>query len=247
MSLRTAVQNRLDHPTPHLPRLRKPRLKKLRRPLEPLAIQIKVPKPHALAPPARSHDKLKIICAVPHVVHGRVDRRVQARGRAEEILRDADPEPEDRRRGEQEVHEGVDVERRPAVDHREQREVRVRDDARAPIGVRGDGAGVGGEPPEAELVEDALTEEDLRAPAAFEDLPAGAVEPLAEFLALAFEHELEELRDAFGVLVDLQARGRVQDGKARVDVPFIRVDAEHDVDLHRFDSADVFAFLPRVR
>lgn len=75
------------------------------------------------------------------------------------------------------------------------------------------------------------------------------VHPLAQLLLAllpATQHQLEQLSDALGELVDLRARVRVEDRKARIDMPFVRVDAEHDVDFDGFDAADVVTVLPGV-
>ena len=128
---------RPDH-LPAQPRaLGEARTEKLSGLLEALAIQVEAPEAHRLAPTPRSDDELEVVCAVGDVAQRGLDRGVQARRRPEEVLRDADPQPEERRRGERQVHERVDAERRPAVDHREQRKVRVGVIAAAATGTAG--------------------------------------------------------------------------------------------------------------
>ena len=61
---------------------------------------------------------------------------------------------------------------------------------------------------------------------------------------MASEHELEEPSDRLGVLLDLLLCVWVQDGEAGVDVPFVRVDAQGDVDLDVLDAAYVARVLP---
>ena len=53
------------------------------------------------------------------------------------------------------------------------------------------------------------------------------------------EHQFVQLGHGLGVLSYLFLCGRVQDGEAGVDVPFVGVDSESYVDLDVFDAADV--------
>ena len=63
---------------------------------------------------------------------------------------------------------------------------------------------------------------------------------------VAGEHELEEVRGAGSEGVDLDLGRGVQDSEAGVDVPFVGVDAKHDVDLDGFDATDVLALFPGI-
>ena len=66
---------------------------------------------------------------------------------------------------------------------------------------------------------------------------AGGPDPGFEGGAVAGEHEFEELGYRGGVLEDLLPRGRVEYREAGVDVPFVGVDAQGDVDLDVLDAA----------
>jgi hypothetical protein len=61
---------------------------------------------------------------------------------------------------------------------------------------------------------------------------------------VAREHQLEQLGDAFSILLDLLLGVGVEDGQAGVHVPLVRVDAEGDVDLDVLDAADVARRFP---
>jgi hypothetical protein len=65
-----------------------------------------------------------------------------------------------------------------------------------------------------------------------------------ELFTISGEHELEELSDGLGILLDLFLCVGVQDGKAGIHVPLVRVDAEGDVLLDVFDATDVAARFP---
>ena len=69
------------------------------------------------------------------------------------------------------------------------------------------------------------------------------VYPLPQDIPVSRQHELEQLRRALEELVDLRESGGVEDGEAGVDGPFVGVDAELDVNLDRFEAADVVAVL----
>ena len=75
---------------------------------------------------------------------------------------------------------------------------------------------------------------------------ASGVDARAEGGGVAGEHELEDLGRRARVLVDLHARGGVEDREPGVDVPLVRVDAEHDVDFDGLDPAHVEPVLPGV-
>ena len=125
------------------------------------------------------------------------------------------------------------------------------------VGVREGGGGVrGGDgSSEAELIEDSLRQKDRRTTlvvtaitlvTATKHLLPCTVHPLRECLSIGIEHQLEDFGGAASVLADEGARGGVEDGKTSVDVPFIGIDAEHDVYLDSFDTADVVAMFPGV-
>lgn len=80
--------------------------------------------------------------------------------------------------------------------------------------------------------------------AGLEDDGAGALDAALELLFVAAQHELEELRHAGRVLLDLLLRARVEDCQPGVDVPLVAVDAQRDVDLDVLDAADVPRRLP---
>lgn len=58
------------------------------------------------------------------------------------------------------------------------------------------------------------------------------------------EHQLEQLRHGLGVLLDLLAGVGVEDGEAGIDVPFVGVDAQGDVDLDVLDATNVAGRFP---
>ena len=116
----------LDHFAAQFRCLFEPRTEERRGMFKSKAVQLETPETDALAPTARGDDELEVVSAMGDVSQCSVDGSVQPRVRAEEVLRHADPEAEEGRRSEGKVDEGVDPERGPAVDHREEREVRVR-------------------------------------------------------------------------------------------------------------------------
>ena len=67
----------------------------------------------------------------------------------------------------------------------------------------------------------------------------------AQLVPVASQHQLEQLRHRLGVLLDLLLGVRVQDGEAGVYVPFVRIDAQGDVDFDVLDAADVAGRFPR--
>lgn len=183
-----------------------------------MTIPLEIAVADALAPPPRGDQELGVVRPMALVPDGRRDGGVEPLGRAEQVLGDADPESEDGRRGEREVHEGADAKLVPAVDHREEGEVRVRGRG---VGFRGLADG--------ELVEEGVFEEEWGTKGrrvVAEDKVACGVETRAELVLALLDHELEECRDALSVLVDLASSCRVEDGEAGVDVPFRGLRAE---------------------
>lgn len=78
-----------------------------------------------------------------------------------------------------------------------------------------------------------------------EDCRSSRLDPFLQRFTMSAEHQLEQLGHGLGVLPDLLLGGRVQDGETGVDVPFVRVDPEGDVDLDVFDATDIPVDLPR--
>lgn len=95
------------------------------------------------------------------------------------------------------------------------------------------------------LIQHFVLEEQVARGLRSKDSGARGVYAGAQFVFLAREHELEELGHAFGVLLDLLLRRGIQDREAGVDVPFVCVDAERDVDFDVLDAADVARQFPR--
>ncbi len=79
----------------------------------------------------------------------------------------------------------------------------------------------------------------------FEDRRSSRLDPFLQRFTMSTEHQLEKLGHGLGVLPDLLLGCRVQDGETGVDVPFVRVDPESDVDLDVFDAADIPVNFPR--
>lgn len=77
-----------------------------------------------------------------------------------------------------------------------------------------------------------------------EDSTSRRFDALPQFFLVSAKHELEQLGDRLGILLDLFLCRGVHNGKTGIDVPFVRVDAEHDVDLDILDTADVTGNLP---
>lgn len=63
-------------------------------------------------------------------------------------------------------------------------------------------------------------------------------------MEISLEHEFIEISDTAGVLSNLFSCFGVENCQAGVDVPFLAVDAQHDVDFDVFDTADVTTQLP---
>lgn len=152
----------------------------------------------------------------------------------EEMLRHAEPEPE-QGRGADHVVVGYDPQGRPAVHHGQEREMVVRQ-------------GRVGFLAQAEAVEDVVFEQGTVAPFGrvffAKDLFLRCVDSLSEFVCSTLQHEVVQLRGALGELIDLSMRLGVQDGEAGIDVPFLGVDAQHEVDLDILDPADVAGAFP---
>lgn len=141
---------------------------------------------------------------------------------------------------------GLDAEVGPAVDHGEECEVGVgwRSGgtcwtAVVELWMTADG----------ELIEDVFSEEYRCAVCidCAEYLFACVVDAGAEGVFVACEHELEEGGCRRSILVDLYAGGGVENGEAGINVPLVRVNAEHDVYFDCFNSADVLALFPGIR
>lgn len=89
-----------------------------------------------------------------------------------------------------------------------------------------------------------LQQQVLSLGARTEDRSPGGVDPLLQFVPAALDHQLVQLRHRLRILADLFLRGRVEDGEPGVHVPFVRVDAQRDVDLHVLDAAHPARDLP---
>lgn len=72
----------------------------------------------------------------------------------------------------------------------------------------------------------------------------GCVHAGAQLGAVASQHQLEQLRHRLGVLLNLLLSVGVQDRQAGVDVPFVGIDAQGDVNLDVLDAADVARRFP---
>jgi hypothetical protein len=98
-----------------------------------------------------------------------------------------------------------------------------------------------------ELVEDVFLQQDLLlvGRGSVEHRFPGCHDPVPQFLSVAAKHQLEQLRDGLGILLNLFLRVGVEDGQTGVDVPLGGVDSERDVDLDVLDAPDVTSRLPR--
>lgn len=56
---------------------------------------------------------------------------------------------------------------------------------------------------------------------------------------MSAKHQLEQLGHAFSILAYLLPSAGVQDRETSIDMPFIAVDAQHEINLDVFDPADV--------
>lgn len=233
-----ALKHLLHHLVAHHLGLGKARLKELLRAHKPLPPRVEMAQRHALGPRARRKRKLEVVAAKRLVLDRRRQRLVQQRPVAEQVLRHAQPQPEQRRAA-QHVVVRHDAELRPAVHHGQQREVVV-GAARGRVVVGGLA--------ERKRVEDRVLDEGplvLAPRLGAKDLVARGKHAPAQAGQVADEHELVEVGDAARVLRDLLARLGVEDGEAGVDMPFLAVDAQHEVDFDVFDAADVAAHGPR--
>lgn len=235
LRLRT-LQHRLNHAIPNLNSLSEPRLKEPLRVDKPLLPGLKVAKPNTLGPAARRKRELKILTTERVVLDSDAQRLVEPRRAAEQVLRHAEPEPEQRRAAEHVVVRH-DAQRAPAVRHSQQAEVVIRQRRE----VRGALA-------DAELVEHGVAQQRRVRPLAHvvgaEHLLLGLQHARAELGAVAAQHQREELRHRLGVLVDLLAGLGVQDREPGVHVPLLAVDAHREVDLDVLDPAHVARALP---
>jgi hypothetical protein len=100
---------------------------------------------------------------------------------------------------------------------------------------------------QAKLIQQLVAQQQLMALVAMDaakDGLARSVHARRELVAVPRQHQLEQLRDRLGVLLDLLLGVRVEDGEPRVDMPFVRVDAQRDVDLDVLDAANVARRFP---
>ena len=70
-------------------------------------------------------------------------------------------------------------------------------------------------------------------------------DPFFQVVPMPAQHQLEQFRHRFRVLLDLQLGRRVKDRQAGVDMPFARVDPQHQVGLDVLNAAHVPMMLPR--
>ena len=75
---------------------------------------------------------------------------------------------------------------------------------------------------------------------------SGLVDSFSETFFVCGEHKFEYFCRTTSELVDLVTSGGVEDGETGVDVPFVGVDSQHDVNLHCFDAFDVVPMFPGV-
>jgi hypothetical protein len=73
---------------------------------------------------------------------------------------------------------------------------------------------------------------------------ARGVYPVPQLVPLSGEHQLEQLGDRLGILLDLFLRVGVKDGETGVDVPFVCVDAKRYVLFNVLDATDIAGCLP---
>ena len=68
--------------------------------------------------------------------------------------------------------------------------------------------------------------------------------PTLELLPLSSNHQFVQICDRLGVLANLLLRRWVEDGEPGIDVPFVRVDAQGNIDLDILDTAYPPSMLP---
>lgn len=71
----------------------------------------------------------------------------------------------------------------------------------------------------------------------FEDCGTSLFDPLLQLVSFPFDHQLVKLRHGFCILSDLFLGRGIENSETGVDVPFVRIDPESDVDLDVLDSA----------
>lgn len=237
LSILGALQHSLHHGIAHSHGILEPRLEELLRRLEPVLPRLKVTQRNALRPPPRREREFEIIGAVRVVLHRRPQRVVEQLAAAEEVLRDAEPQPEQWRRANH-VVVGHDAQLRPAVHHSQQAEVVV-----CALRLRLVLLFSEGEALEKIRVQQGAVR-PLGAAVVAKHLFLRGEDASAEGGGVAFEHELVEVRDGAGELGDLLAGLGVEDREAGVDVPLLGVDAQHNVDLDVLYAADVARHFP---
>lgn len=232
------LEHCFDHRVADLVGLDKPRLEELLRLEEPLPPCVEVTQRHTLGPPSRRECELEVVAPEGVVLDRDPERLVQPVRVPKEVLRHAQPKPEQGRRADH-VVVGRDPQRGPAVHHGEQREVVVGQGPHALLGLFAQG----------EPVQQVVAEQGGRRPPgrvlAAEDALAGAVHAGAQAGCVPLQHQLVQLRRAARVLRDLLAGLGVEDREPRVDVPPGAVDAHRQVDLDVLDPADVAGAFPR--
>ena len=107
----------VDHGSPNLGSLLKPRFKEAGGFIKPPLIHPKVPGRYASTPPFCGDREFQVVGTEGLIVNGGVNRSVEPRLRTEQNLGDADPHSEHRGPCEVEVNEGLYVQLRPAIDH----------------------------------------------------------------------------------------------------------------------------------
>ena len=231
------VQHGLHHSIANLYSALKARLKELLRDSKALAPRLKLAQRYTLGPAAGGDGELQIISPKGIVLDADAQTVVQQARGAEQVLGDTQPQAKQRGRADHMVVRD-DAQHTPAVDHSEQAEMIV-----------GQGRAVVGTTTKAELVEHTAAQQrtgrPLGAVLGTEHLLLGGVDAGTQLLAASLEHQVVELRGRPGELVDLLVGFGVEDGEPCVDVPLLRVDAQHQVDFDVFDAAYVACPLPR--
>jgi hypothetical protein len=93
---------------------------------------------------------------------------------------------------------------------------------------------------ERKLVEQVVPQKQLLAVEVFtKDSFTRSMDPFAQLVPLSGEHELEQLCDRLGILLDLPFRIWVENSEACIDVPLVGVDAQGNVHLDVLNTADV--------